>query len=268
MSTPGRDAVLGIASRVYVEARELVYSFLVAATFLTRVRVPHPSGIADTPPRWTLLFFPVVGLIVGYAAILVFTLASRILSPIVAATITVAFTAMATGALHEDGLADSADGFGGGWNRDQILTIMRDSRIGSFGSLALFLAMLLKVGALATSRPESTSAMLLSGHVLARWSSLPLMLVLPYVRSDGGSASAFSLFATPGVVVAGSVIGAASLVTLGLHTVVIASVSAIAIAITSGLYYARRISGYTGDCLGATNQLVECAVFVALAAQW
>ncbi len=259
--------VFGIVSRSKDAVRDLAGSFLIAMTFLTRVRVPWPSAVVNQSPRWALAFFPLIGMFLGVFALLCFRLASAVVSPLVAATMTVALTAIATGALHEDGLADAADGFGGGWNKEQTLAIMRDSRIGSFGTLALLFATLLKVGSLSAANPESIAAILIGGHVLARWSSLPLMHVLSYARAGVGIESHLGLAATRRVVVVGTMVAATVLLLLGVRSVAVAAAAAVAIVIATGHYYSRRVGGYTGDCLGATNQLVECAVFVIIAAQ-
>ena len=130
-------------------------------------------------------FFPLVGVIVGGAAALVFLALQKILPLSAAVLCAVSFGAFLTNAFHEDGLADSFDGFGGGWTKDRTLEIMRDSRIGTYGTLALIFLIFGKVMFLSQLPPGQVWRWLIVGHTAARWTTLPLCVWLPYARAEG-----------------------------------------------------------------------------------
>ena len=166
--------------------RRVWTEFLCAIQFLTRVPVPSQPYEADALSR-AVKFFPLVGLLIGASgALLHFLLAPHLPSLIVAVLILSYFVCI-TGCLHEDGLADAADGFGGGWSREQILIIMHDSRIGSYGAAALTLSLgarLLLISALPLAH---VGQYLVAAHVLCRWTTLPLSYYLPPARAKRGS---------------------------------------------------------------------------------
>jgi adenosylcobinamide-GDP ribazoletransferase len=209
------------------------------------------------------VFFPLVGLLVSAGAIILNHVFSRVVAHDVVVVIVLIFLVAITGGFHEDALADAADGFGGGWGKDQILNIMRDSRVGSFGVLAIALAVLARFVFLANIPPQKFDSYLVAGQVTCRWTALPLAFFLPPAREQSGQ----------GVRVAGK-ITTFSLVTGTLLTLVIlwvalgmkalwVGLAALVMTGASGAYYRRRIGGVTGDCLGATNQLTEVAIYFA-----
>jgi adenosylcobinamide-GDP ribazoletransferase len=217
------------------------------------------------------VLFPVVGGLIGGLAAAVF-LGSRLLwaSPL-PEILAVATAIGLTGALHEDGLADSADGFGAGGGRSRILAIMKDSRIGTYGSLALILAVLVKLSSLVALDPARVAWALVAAHTLARWSSLPLLRWLPYARAaedgrpGGGTASFADQVGLAHVITATAL--AVAIVAMALRTrAPIALAVAAAVTASSGLWLRRRLGGMTGDCLGMVNQLTEIAVYLALVA--
>src|SRR5216683_843276 len=141
--------------------------FLVAAQFLTRLPVPRVRFDPDSLSR-AAKFFPVVGIMIGIGASVLLRIAvSHFSRPLVALFVLI-FLVLVTGGLHEDGLADTVDGFVGGWNREQVLTILRDSRIGSFGALALVLSVLARFLLLSSLPVNRFTAFVVSAHVLCR----------------------------------------------------------------------------------------------------
>ena len=172
-----------------------------------------------------------------------------------------------TGCLHEDARADAADGVGGGWTREQVLRILRDSRVGSYGAAALVVSIAGRCLLLAALPHARVVPALLTAHVLCRWSMVPLGYFLPAARTaeEGEHAG-------QGARVAGSVDVSTLLLTtifswaLALALLRWRGLAAIAasaaITLASGTYYKRRIGGVTGDCFGATNQLAEMAVYL------
>jgi len=173
----------------------------------------------------------------------------------------VTYLVLITGALHEDGLADAADGFGGGWTKEKILTIMRDSRIGSFGAIAVTLSLLSRFVLISNTSPARLPGFLVASSVLCRWTSLPLGFYLPYAREDKGLGAAvagqlpFSSLAW-GTAFALASVGAA----LG-RAALLAWLITLLVAAVSGLYFRRHIQGVTGDCFGAANQITEVAIY-------
>jgi len=206
--------------------------------------------------------FPVAGILVGLIGATVYGIAHRLgLPPWPAAALSVAVTMLATGCLHEDGLADTADGFGGGRTREQKLEIMHDSRIGVYGVCALAMSLLLRVGALA-SLPSAHAVVwaLIASHVGAR-AAVPLLMLLPPARSDGLSHDA-------GQPAGESVAAAAAIgfviLAFCLHPgrAVVALIVLAAVAALTAWLSSRQIEGQTGDVLGALEQVSEIAVLL------
>jgi adenosylcobinamide-GDP ribazoletransferase len=242
---------------------------LAAIQFLTRIPVsaPHaPDALAQAAK-----FFPLVGLIVGACAAGLNMLLAPHLPRLVTATLLVVFLVLITGCLHEDGLADAADALGGGWTREQILIILKDSRIGSYGAAALTLSLVARVVLLASLQANQVAWYLIVSQVLCRWSTLPLSAFLPSARPavDGGTPGQGARIArliSPGTLVFGSLFSfAVAAIALKMHAIVVI-VGAMLLTLLSGVYYKRRTGGVTGDFFGATNQLTE--IFVYLTGVW
>ncbi|MFZ1922186.1 MAG: adenosylcobinamide-GDP ribazoletransferase [Xanthobacteraceae bacterium] len=235
-----------------------------ALVFCTRLPLLHaPSAAGETIGKaaWG---FPLAGLVVGLIGAAIYGLAHRFgLPPWPAAALAVAATLLATGALHEDGLADTADGFGGGKSREQKLAIMRDSRIGTYGVCALAVSLLLRVSALA-SLPSAHAVVwaLFAAHAGARAAMPALMLMLPPARSDGLS---FAAGRPPVESVAAAVIIGFVVVAFCLHLghAIAALILLAVIAALMAWLATRQIGGQTGDVLGALEQLSEIAVLLA-----
>jgi adenosylcobinamide-GDP ribazoletransferase len=242
------------------EIRRLGMEVVVAFQFLTRIPMPSIAFETDSLSRATK-FFPLVGLVIGGGAGLLQKLLMPHLSRLLVALIVLVYFVLITGCLHEDGLADTADGFGGGWAKDQILTILKDSRIGTYGATALVLSLLARYLLLASLPFEHFAAYVISAHVLCRWSSLPLSYFLPPAREQDGQGARIARLTSLASLIFGSVFTFA-IVGFALRWSALAPllVTVLAVAL-SGWLYARRIGGVTGDCFGATNQLTEIAVY-------
>ena len=229
---------------------------LVAVQALTRlpVRVAYPAdGL-----RLAVRYVPLVGAGVGLVAWAVFALAAAGLPRPVASVLSLAATLMLTGALHEDGLADCADGLLGGRTRDDALRIMRDSRVGAFGVLGVGVVLAAKVLAVA-AMPHAGPA-LVAAHAAGRFFAVLPPAVLPYARTEGMA----SAIASPGwgSLLLAALFGLAPLLLLGAHAGA-ALLLAAAAALGFGLFIRRRLAGYTGDTLGAMQVLTELAVLLA-----
>jgi adenosylcobinamide-GDP ribazoletransferase len=240
--------------------RRLSDDLIVAFQFLTRIPVPSTTFESDSLSR-AVKFFPLVGLVIGSGAALLQRMLLPHLGRPVLALVVLIYLVLITGFLHEDGLADVADGFGGGWDKDQILAILKDSRIGSYGATALILSLLARYLLLATLPLEHFAAYIISAHVLCRWSSLPLSYFLTAARDTGGQGARIARLTTTSSLVAGSIFSF-FIVIFALRWASIAPIiaSLITVVVTGWLYY-KRIDGVTGDCFGATNQIAEVAVY-------
>jgi adenosylcobinamide-GDP ribazoletransferase len=240
-----------------------VKALLVATAFLTRIPVRVDADGADVghAARW----FPLVGAGLGGVGALIARGLDHVtgVPPALGALLLVGLGVWVTGAIHLDGLADTADGFGGGRGRDEVLRIMRDPLIGSYGATALILVMSTKVGALATLLERHTAgAFIVAAPTVSRWTIVALSAWLPYARAEGGLGQAVTrecdmkgiTFATAVTVV----VAIALLRTDGLILWALASLVMIAVGRTAG----RRIGGVTGDVFGASVELTETAVLV------
>ncbi len=245
--------------------------FLNALRFMTIV--PVPSSEAAIAPDWLsrcARYFPVVGIGVGLVSAVALLLADRIWSPVVASLLAVAASILVTGALHEDGLADTADGLGGGSSVEKRLAIMKDSRIGTYGTLALAFSLSLRVAALADMPSWTAAAALISAHAAARITPAFVMNALPYAGDtaamkvsyvDASVSAHDRRFAL--VVVLCALLPLAFISILSLISGLLVG-AALAAAVT---YWARqRINGYTGDVLGAIEQMFEIGFLLGVAA--
>lgn len=245
---------------VMLQVRRWGKELLVAFQFLTRLPLPSTAFEADSLAR-AIKFFPLVGLVVGAGAALLQRLLLHHLSSPLIALVLLAYLVLITGCLHEDGLADTADGFGGGWSKDQILLILRDSRIGSYGAIALVLSLLARYLLLASLPMEHFAAYIISAQVLCRWSSLPLSYFLPPARERDGQGARIAQLTSLSSLIAGTVFSLAivgfALRWAGLPPIIVAILT----VVLSGRFYSKKIGGITGDCFGATNQMTEIAVY-------
>ena len=242
---------------------------LAAVTFLTRlplhrVALDEPLSADLAAASWA---FPVAGVVVGAIGAVGYGIALAVGLPFLAAAlVAVAATALATGGLHEDGLADTLDGLGGGASRDEKLAIMRDSRTGVYGVLALIFSVALRVAALAQiGFGWRVAGALIAAHALARGFLPAAMRLLDPARSDGLGAGA-GRPAARAVLWAGLIGLAVALVSVGLRPGLTALVAALAGAVAIGWLAERQIGGQTGDVLGAIEQAGEVAALLAIAA--
>jgi len=256
----------------------LLYDLAACLRFYSRLPVPalpdEPDPHAAPDFRTVPRMLPVAGLILALPAALALVAAWEIrLGPFVAATLALTVGALVTGALHEDGLADVADGFGGGRTRERRLEIMRDSRIGAYGGTALFLSLALRAGALATLLDRSGSghaalALVLTAAV-SRCAALTPMVLLGPAR-PGGAGASVGRPTGPTLGIAAGIAAALALACVGLGLpwlgvgllLVLAPLAALALTTLAR----RRIGGQTGDVIGACQQVAEVAGLLGLLA--
>jgi adenosylcobinamide-GDP ribazoletransferase len=240
-----------------------VKSFLAALAFLTSLPVGRLAAFDAAEVAHSAGWFPLIGVLLGAIYSLAAALLKISLPLEVVAVLLVILDALATGALHYDGLADTADGFGGGKSPEDILRIMRDHAIGSYGGMALATLVALKVTAYAVllSRSNWIAALILT-PALGRWSILLLTAKLPYARLSASAIKGMgkrSLLWGTGVVLVAMI--AAMMATTSVRAwIAMAAVAAVTAAF--GFYCRRRIAGITGDTLGANLQLCESAALL------
>jgi adenosylcobinamide-GDP ribazoletransferase len=245
--------------------RAFIDDLRVAMALMTRVPMPHPEGAVPPHLARAQRVFPLVGVLVGLVVgLLNWLLADFGITPLAAAVLAIAGGAVLTGALHEDGLGDVADGFGGGHDRDSKLTIMRDSRLGTYGSLAVVAAFLAKAAALQDMAPDTALMGLVAAHALGRAVIPVLAARMPHARHDGLGQGA-GRPETADVAIA--IVSAAVIVLLCLPfgTALLAFALAVLGAGAIALLARRQIGGVTGDVFGAAEQVVEIAVLLAVA---
>jgi len=235
----------------------------VAAGFLTRVPVGDVTDGGtktvrlDRAVRW----FPIIGLLIGAVEGLVYAAMSQLSTPLVSAVLAVSVSALITGAFHHDGLADTADAFGGGWTAERRMEILKDSRLGTYGTTALVLALLLETATVSALTPSKAILVLVAAHTLSRALAVAAMLIAP-VAGDGLGASYMTELRWPAPTIAVLVALAATAALIG-STALLAIPMAIA-AMSATLWLAfRKIGGVTGDVLGAIQQVSALAVLVA-----
>jgi adenosylcobinamide-GDP ribazoletransferase len=237
-----------------------VSGFRTAITFLTRIPIGDgPKPNVEGAPAW----FGVVGLLIGAACGGVFAGGSWLVGPLPGAALAIGSGALLTGAFHQDGLADTADAFGGGWTVEQRLEIFKDSRHGTYGVMSLVIVTALQITALSTLDKRAGLIALIAAHALGRCGAVALMS-LPSARADGLGASLGANLSKrsgswTGVVVPLVIAGHG----YGGFVIVIAAVTAA--LITAGLSM-RKIRGVVGDVLGAAEQIVETTVLLTAAA--
>lgn len=242
--------------------------------FLSRVPVPssffegHDGKLGDTARA-----FPVAGLLIALPAAIVFgALLALGSDPLMAALLALAIQTVTTGALHEDGLSDTADGLGGGKDRDRALAIMKDSRIGTYGAVALILSFGLRAAAIAAigrGLPPLDAALTLpAAAVLSRGAMVWHWYALPPAKPDGVAASAGKpdYGATQIALISALVLSAFLLwPSLRLMPFILCLFITAAAAFLFTGRVRQRLSGHTGDTIGATQQICEIAAFCALA---
>ncbi len=236
--------------------------FFIALQFMTRFPVPRTEATAKDDLGKAAAFFPLVGIIVGLSAALAFVLLHRVL-PLPASVLGAMMVAsFLTNGLHEDGFADVFDGLGGGWSKEQALRIMRDSRIGVYGVLALIFLVLSKLQLLSALSPTHVWRWLIVGHVAGRWAPLALGAWLPPASSEGLGRLVAKQSGAVELVIGTVTVIVALIVILPWQAALIAFLVTAFVTLIGGLYFRRRLQGITGDCMGAAVQFTEVALYL------
>ncbi len=246
--------------------------FFVALQFFTRLPIPAWVGFEPAWLQHASRYFPLVGLVVGAISAAAYGLAAWVLPATVAAVLATCASVLATGAFHEDGFADVCDGLGGYVSAERALAIMKDSRIGAYGAIGIALLLGLKCATLAALPPATAVAALLLAHPASRLAACTLIWGLNYVRGDDSKAKPLAQHMRAGELALAALCVALVVLGLGLWGALGLGQLALALALAAVLCaimargFVRRLGGYTGDCLGAVQQVSEVGVYLALLA--
>ncbi|MDE2469937.1 MAG: adenosylcobinamide-GDP ribazoletransferase [Bradyrhizobium sp.] len=247
--------------------RDWISDVSLAVALLTRIPVRHPDDAMSDRMARAQRAFPLVGAMIGLAVGLVDRCLLAIGIPqLAAAALALGAGAALTGALHEDGLADVGDGFGGSRDRDEKLAIMRDSRLGTYGALVLMTGFVARLAALASLPTAAIIPALVAAHALARAAIPVLAATMPFARDDGLGKLAGRPDATSVIIAVGIGVVIALLCLPAANAVLAVLVTATAAAVVTTLA-SRQIGGVTGDVFGAVEQVAETAVLLMLAAR-
>ena len=236
-----------------------------AFSFLTILPVIDTRPASEDTVATSFTWFPIVGFIIGAALVGEDWLLAHVFAQVIRSVLIVLSLTVITGAVHLDGLADTADAFGAGRDRERALDILRDSRVGTFGASAIFFDLTLKILALSTLAGNRRVAALLVAPMLARWAMLFIVATgLPYLRSSGAGSTLLTGCAGRG--------GCPyRIVTFFTFIIAILVGGPIALAVVAVIvfamraFYRRWLGGVTGDLIGACGELVEIAVLVTMA---
>jgi len=248
--------------------------FFTALQFYTRL--PAPKWVVYKPENLSLAtgYLPFVGWIVGLVAGTAYLTADYLTNPSIAVLCSMISSILLTGAFHEDGFADVCDGFGGGWTKEKILEIMKDSRVGTYASVGLILILALKFSLLQTIAGSETGmvAVLMGGHALSRLMPVFVIYMLPYSRDMDSKAKPVAEKPPMGVLILAIAFGVLPLLGLAMivgQPEVLAAVLALGlVTLLLARYFKKWIGGYTGDCLGAIQQVCEVAFYFFIVVVW
>lgn len=243
--------------------KEWMRRIAVAFAFMTRLPVPEVEP-RDGDLRHASVMFPLVGLAVATLGVAARALVEPLWGSGAGTVAGVLTVVAATGAFHEDGLADSADGVWGGWGPEQRLAIMRDSRLGTYGTIALLAVFAMRFALLVPVSLSTFAAAMVSGHVLGRASALAMVRLAPAVPGSSGAAMAGRV-GSGSMAVAVSLTLAPVIVVAGVVAVPLLLVAAV-MTLGAAWLFRRRLDGVTGDALGATTVVVELSAIATVTA--
>lgn len=244
-------------------------SFLLAVQFLTRLPVGSQTLYSPERMAAAVRYYPLVGLLIGGCCALIFFAADIVFPTPISVLLSMSAGVLITGAFHEDGLADTFDGIGGGVTRAKTLEIMKDSRLGTYGTIALALALALKAAALMSLSPSIIPLALIAAHCLSRLSSVLVIATSRYVRDHGtgkpvaGGASMFSLLI---VVLTGGCAAWVWLIWQSPGALACAGGGLLIGHFLMRMFFEPKLKGYTGDTLGAVQQISEIGFYLGLVA--
>ncbi len=248
----------------------------IALMFYTRIPCPSLKEFNDADLNRATMFFPLIGWLIGLASGLSCMILLPHMSAFSAVLLSTTVGILLTGAFHEDGFADTCDGFGGGWTRERILTIMKDSRIGVYGALGLLLMLLTKVSLLSDLALGIENGLILllifiNAHTLSRYMATICIYCGDYARDNddtGAKAKPIGkgLNTRQFIVASGFALLPLSALLITSGSVIILAAPLLMLLVTwrAQGYFNKWVGGYTGDCLGAVQQITEAAFYLGM----
>ncbi len=247
---------LGALQRIVTELR-------LAAAFLTIVPVLPAQPASDDNVAGSLGWFSAVGFALGGLLALEDLILRGFIGSQLRSALLVMTLAIVTGAVHLDGLADTVDALGAGCDRTRALEILRDSRIGSFGAIALFFVLALKIIALSSIGGSERCLAIWFAPAIARWAMVAVAFRMNYLRAAGAGSAIIKDAPARNLVLASATIAAATLILTSFKALVVWSAAAVAVALIRS-FYARWLDGVTGDLIGAAGEVIETLVLIAM----
>ncbi len=250
--------------------KKQLHYFLTAVLFFTRIPCPkwidHSSEMINKSNR----YFSLVGILVGSISAGVYYATNFVLSNEIALVLSMISSIWVTGAFHEDGFADVCDGFGGGWTKEKILTIMKDSRLGTFGVIGLIGILSLKYVSLKALTPSiNIPLVLISGHAISRFTATILLYTHPYVRDiESSKVKPTSKQMSTKALIISAFFGVLPLCFFNKPLVFLCIVPLVAVYAYMGAFFKKWIGGQTGDCAGALQQVSEVVFYIVLLLLW
>ncbi|WP_158837661.1 adenosylcobinamide-GDP ribazoletransferase [Polaribacter sp. L3A8] len=248
-----------------------VHYFLTAILFFTRIPCPKWVGHSSEMLNKSNRYFSLVGILVGSIAALIYYLATFIFTSEIAIILSMIASIWTTGAFHEDGFADTCDGFGGGWTKEKILIIMKDSRLGTFGVVGLFSVLILKFSAIQTLSLSNVNIPLLiiSGHAISRFIATILLYTHPYVRDiDSSKIKPTTTQMSTKSLVISFIFGVLPLFFFKNHWVFLSLIPLLIAYWYLARFFKKWIGGQTGDCAGALQQVAEVVFYLFILTLW
>ena len=239
--------------------------------FYTRIPVPKSIGYSGVNLNKATRYLPLIGILVGSVGAFVFYMANDVLSTEASVLCSIIATILLTGAFHEDGFADSCDGLGGGYSKEKILEIMKDSKIGTYGVLGLVLLILTKIFLLTEICPSQISIVIIAAHAFSRLNPVILMYISKYVRNDETSKSKDTTKEKSiSILLIALIFSVLPLFLLHYTIILFVVITLFLILIYFRYYIHKKLGGYTGDLLGALQQISEVGFYIAviLAEKW
>jgi adenosylcobinamide-GDP ribazoletransferase len=249
--------------------KKQVEIFFTALMFYTRI--PCPKWVTHDPVylNKATRYFPFIGWIVGSVCALVYMGTEFFVGAPIAILLSMIAGVLTTGAFHEDGFADVCDAFGGGWTKQKILDIMKDSRIGAYGAIGMILILLLKYTSLSAIPFSQMWMVLLAAHSFSRLCAVLIVSTSVYVReNDDAKAKPLAKSITVYEIIPAVIFGLAPLLLFQRVEILYALILPLLAIFFLRRYFHKWIGGYTGDCLGATQQVTEVLFYLGLVAFW
>lgn len=242
-----------------------LHLFFTALMFYSRIPVPKTTSYSETDLNRATKYFPLLGIMVGCIVALVYWLAHFIFPNSLAIILSMVAGIFVTGSFHEDGFADVCDGFGGGWTAEDRLRIMKDSRIGTYGTVGLIFILLLKYISIGEFKPDQIPLVLILSHTLSRLMPVLVIRIGKYARNDATSkVKPLGKSITKAEFLIAILIGILPMVLFWNPYVLLVILLPLISTLWLSSYFEKRIGGYTGDCLGAIQQVSETGIYITL----